>query len=460
MVKMQKCPNCGKDVRNEGKYCDQCHSFLKLKNPQIQLKRTHLRKIDCLKNTLIESSNLINENNNRISANSEIEYYFETIWSYLLETTNIKSVMDNKKISKDIFFPSLTSLNEVKGCQKYEILDEYIFFLNKKLEETKNNEEIKFNFIFYTNISSNFRKNDKFLKILKFFDLSLFSFEEFKFNENEVYYKSDFKSSFLLLKYESIGKYGDLMEEDAKKHIYLLFGYLTFIQKFDKNNHKWLLNTFNAEYNLSDLEVSCFVILNEDNKFNDFRTSQHMLYSSKNLNESKILDFERINVVYDYYEDLKKLDKSKILNVLNQFFIMYYLAGEKKDLEISFFKFWSLNEKIIKKFYGSLSDDKLVHVMGKILKIYGYYDYLIDRIPFIKGKRNLLVHEGISNINQIDRNITKLITDNLIRFLMENMKYVNNMNEYKFIFDNYNKDNNRNIELLNEFDQKNFHLIK
>ena len=118
-------------------------------------------------------------------------------------------------------------------------------------------------------------------------------------------------------------------------------------------------------------------------------------------------------------------------------------------MENSFIKFWTLAEKILKATFGQMNDESMVRYMKKILKYFGFANYIQDRIHFLRIKRNRLVHEIKDEITINDRNIIKLVVDYLILFLLNWSGEVNNNEEYKFILDNFNKtDLNRRIELL------------
>ena len=46
---MQKCSNCGSNIRNKGIYCDQCGIHLKLLNEEIKFKSSKVDSINNLK---------------------------------------------------------------------------------------------------------------------------------------------------------------------------------------------------------------------------------------------------------------------------------------------------------------------------------------------------------------------------------------------------------------------------
>ncbi len=49
---MQKCSNCGSNIRNKGIYCDQCGIHLKLLNEEIKFKSSKVDSINNLKKKL------------------------------------------------------------------------------------------------------------------------------------------------------------------------------------------------------------------------------------------------------------------------------------------------------------------------------------------------------------------------------------------------------------------------
>ena len=128
--------------------------------------------------------------------------------------------------------------------------------------------------------------------------------------------------------------------------------------------------------------------------------------------------------------------------------MLYYKASIDEDLDISFLKFWTLCERIIKN-GDDKSDDEVIKYMKKIIKLYNQPKSYQKRIYYIKEKRNLLIHENISEITQDDRNVIKSVCDLLFLFLIEFEKYVKNINEYEIFLKYFNQDNERLIEILN-----------
>ena len=244
-----------------------------------------------------------------------------------------------------------------------------------------------------------------------------------------------------------VGKNINYMEQIAIDKVYSFYGYLGFIHNFTRKSERWNINDFDLEFSELDLDILFMLTLNEDYSFDNLKSNFLLL---KRLNEEKQstwINFNRTfnvncyNLFKDADEDIKK--------EINEFFKLYYLASFEKSIENSFIKFWSLNEKIIKKISLRGSDDKLLNYMVKILKFYYENNFFAERIHSIKNKRNKLIHENINELTQTDRNLVKLISDLLIWFLITFSSEVNNMNEYQIILDYYNRSNiERNIELM------------
>ena len=94
-------------------------------------------------------------------------------------------------------------------------------------------------------------------------------------------------------------------------------------------------------------------------------------------------------------------------------------------------------------------DNEVINYMRKILKLYNQPKSYQERIYYIKEKRNMLIHENISEITQDDRNVIKSVCDLLILFLIEFEKHVKTIDEYEIFLKYFNQDNNRLIEILN-----------
>lgn len=455
---MKKCYKCGNKIRNNAKYCDKCKTLLKLKNPEIVYNLKKYESMQYLKNALIEGSKLLKtREDGTIYAEMHIEFHYETILSYLYECTNLEKQLKSQNISeKHFFYPLMNMLDHVKNYPEDEILDEFLYKINEKYRECKKNKEEVFKFIFYTNIKRNDSNKIKFKKLLDIFNLKIFEHEYFKFKDDEdERITSNFRSEYVLLEYTAKGKDLDLLEKEALNKIYLFYGYLTFIHKFKKRTERHHINQMTLNHKISDLSISSVIILNEEGGFIDFDEAYMIIDTEIKLKKSKLIKFRNINMNYDEYCLIYNSNK-KIMEKINQYLILYYLASKEEDLGNSFMKFWSLSEKIIKKINGGgyTKDESVLKYMKNVLKIYPFPKYIQNRLKFLKNKRNSLVHENKDTIKPIDRDIIKLVSECLIYFLMYEINNVNRITDYKIILNAMNQDNKNTIRILTDIESR------
>lgn len=445
---MPKCVNCGNEnIRNESKFCDICGSYLKLSNKEIQFKKDKYNSIKLLEKTLIEGVELLNnETEENHSRTFDIMLYRDLIFYYLIKTTNINNKL--QYISEDNFFNKLLTLLKNLEYSDGNILNEFLVSINEIYEKAKHENKSEIKFIFYTNIKLRDSQKEKFKELLDFFDLEIFNYTDYNF-QSENFDSKIFNSKFLLLSCSIKGKDYSFMYNIAVKKIYAFFGYLTYLANSFRTVERYNVNQFTIRHNIADLYISSVIGLDLANSFIDYEFSHRVIEASKTFKKSKLPKFNNNYFSYELYKRLTGLDNNSIIKKIFEYFSFYYLASIEEDLNQSSIKFWTLSEKIIKDIGNEMSDDKLIKYMRKILKLYKYPKYIQNRIPHIKDKRNKFIHENISNFNQNDRNIIKLVADNLIIFLIELNKNVKNIAEYKIILDYFNQDNKRTIELLN-----------
>lgn len=134
------------------------------------------------------------------------------------------------------------------------------------------------------------------------------------------------------------------------------------------------------------------------------------------------------------------MDKNEknINNFLEDILILYFKAITENDLDICFLKFWIIIERIIK-----ISHNKKINFRDELNKIFKK-SYFEDHINELYDKRNAFVHEFKSNyISQSDKNLSKLIAENLILdFFDENASIDNYEDLRKRIYKE-----NKNIEV-------------
>lgn len=445
---MQPCKNCGNEnIPENSKYCNHCGVFLKLAKQPIQFKENKSSQLKSLKETLIEGSKIIDEDEDgHLSTSKNIDYYQNLVWSYLKETTNFENEMSNEITEKEFIIHIFKILNNVKYQNDEDILNEFLVEINKIYLSSKTTNNFKIKFVFYTNIELRNSIKDKFCEMLDLFNLKIFNPNNLSF-ENEKFKKA-FKTKFIVLEYVVKGKNFYMMEKEAIKQVYLFFGYLTFLHLFRKNVDMFRANTLSLNYNLSDIKISSIFELNEDNTFIDNEFNSYcILKDSETYEKSKLIKFSNNNLFYDFYKILMKSKNKQIIYQINEYLILYYKASIEADLDISFLKFWTLSERIIKQ-GNDRPDSYVINYMRKILKHYKYPKSYQERIYYIKEKRNKLIHENISEITQNDRNVIKSVCDSLIWFLMEFEEYVENINEYEIFLKYFNQDNERLIEIL------------
>lgn len=445
---MQSCENCGNEnLPEDSKYCNHCGVFLKLAKKPIQFKENKSFQLKSLKKILIEGSKIIDEDEDgHLSTSKDIEYYQNLVWSYLKETTNFENEMSGEITEKEFIKDIFRILNNVKYQNDEDILNEFLVEINKIFLSSKATNNFKIKFVFYTNIELRDSIKDKFYEMLQLFNLKIFNLNNLSF-ENEKF-KKVFKTDYVVLEYTAKGKNFYVMEKEAIDQVYQFFGYLTFLHISRKNFDMWTVNSLSLKYNLSDLKISSIIELNEDNTFIDESGSYRILKNAENYKKSKLISFTNTLLVYDFYKILMESENKQIIYQINDYLMLYYKASIDEDLDISFLKFWTLCERIIKN-GNDKSDAEVINYMRKILKLYNQPKSYQERIYYIKEKRNLLIHENISEITQDDRNVIKSVCDLLFLFLIEFEKYVKNINEYEIFLNYFNQDNERLIEILN-----------
>ena len=445
---MQSCENCGNEnLPEDSKYCNHCGVFLKLAKKPIQFKENKSFQLKSLKKILIEGSKIIDEDEDgHLSTSKDIEYYQNLVWSYLKETTNFENEMSGEITEKEFIKDIFRILNNVKYQNDEDILNEFLVEINKIFISSKATNNFKIKFVFYTNIELRDSIKDKFYEMLQLFNLKIFNLNNLSF-ENEKF-KKVFKTDYVVLEYTAKGKNFYVMEKEAINQVYQFFGYLTFLHISRKNFDMWTVNSLSLKYNLSDLKISSIIELNEDNTFIDESGSYRILKNAENYKKSKLISFTNTLLVYDFYKILMESENKQIIYQINDYLMLYYKASIDEDLDISFLKFWTLCERIIKN-GNDKSDAEVINYMRKILKLYNQPKSYQERIYYIKEKRNLLIHENISEITQDDRNVIKSVCDLLFLFLIEFEKYVKNINEYEIFLNYFNQDNERLIEILN-----------
>ena len=455
-----KCKKCDNETRDSAKYCDYCGSYLELNNLKIRWRENKHNEKEALKKALIQCyDEIITKDgiNCNIDNPSDFNLISEVIFSYIVETTNISKIFNIDILSENDIKWYLCRLSNVKFSPKEQLLNEFLVGINNIYEDAINQEDVTCNFVFYTNIKVSDSKRDLFNEILSFFNLKSFRFENSYFDnikdqKSRSKYLKTFNTENEILLCKMVGKSRGQIFYEARNRIYLLFGFLAYMNNMGHIYERWSINPFNMDYSIVNLNIVAYLVLDENSQHEDLDHNFRLIKHSKHYDSYKF-KIERQD--YAYYDELKNFKKRKLLNLLNEYLRLYYYACNESDLDASFLKFWSLSEKIVKNVYGDTSDSNLIKKFKKILKIFDKKEFLLNRIDFLKGKRNKLVHENRSEINIMDRNVIKLVSDYLIFFIIYHFKKVKNIDEYGIILDNMAnnpqnmKDVDRKIELLN-----------
>lgn len=441
---MQKCSNCGSNIRNKGIYCDQCGIHLKLLNEEIKFKSSKVDSINNLKKIILNA--LKHLDNHYI----DFEYYTESISAYLLECTNINVILKNTGISiRTIDFHHI--LLNIHAEDNELILDNFLYELNLEYKSKKKIERRELNIIAYTNIDSKLKENKIFTDILSLFNLEIFEFSDFNFNDGEdltIEEQNYFNHNFLMFKFNSYERDYDVLKEKALNEVHAFFGYLTYSINLKKVIYKHSNNDLVLNHRLIDLKCTVLLIVESKNKIVMPKLFSEVVNGTKFVPKSNIKDLRKVPLI-----DFERKDKSNIPQKIKEYFSMYFLASSEAVLENSFINFYSLSERIIKDFANKIPDEKLISYMNKIWKINNFPDYMGQRINLIRIKRNQFVHENVRDeITTFDRNIMKIISESLICFLIDYLEIVNNIYEYKILLEYSNQDTTqkeRLIDLIN-----------
>lgn len=454
---MSNCPNCNADIDDKVKFCENCGEFIELFGKEIKYNdKKSLNDFNNLKKIIIETLKIPHDD--RVN----LKFNYENIIFYLLELTNIKNIFNNQGIDyleiKDI----LKSLND---CSEEAILYEFLLEVNNYyISQKKSIQKKYFNAIVYTNISDELLHNQNFKDILSFFNLDIFDFKEYNFKnyENEIgeYIDSDFyknnpdiiKKEFdlncIMFKYTEKVRDTNYIKYKALEEVYSFFGYLTFIEKFDRVLTKFHINDLALNNQISDLECNAVIITNQNNEIVNLYAQHKIIISANKIEKSNWNDDNNFLI-----KNFNLKDKNKISKYIKEYFYLFYLASTEKMLGNSFIKFWSLSEKILKDICGDMNDNQLRKFMANILKGFNNFESMIDKIDVIYKKRNSLVHENKhGDITQYDRILVKTIAEELICFLIKYLDDVNDIREYGIILDYHHKNDDykrRVIELIN-----------
>lgn len=422
----------------------------------IKKSKINSKDYNNLKNVLHEGSDLVKNENSRLSAESQIIYYFDLTWEYLSRISNIEKELEKNYLSKEIIRRDFFKIFEAsKKCDDDKLIKSLMKKINIRFIKSKEiNPEI-FKFVFYTNMKIHSNQKVVYNKLLNVFNIKAIKFEDIKFETEDSRILKYFRSSNELLEVQVKSRTEYHAFEEAEKIIHKFFGFLSFIQNHNKGQDKFHVNEYALQYSFTLLSILSYIILDENYSFKErFSTaSNRMHYKITNIKEEKLKFNKSLEFYFNEYEKISNSSKKEVKNNLDNILRLYYYATSENNLDSSFLKFWSLNERILKEMLGDMKDRKLLKSIKNVLKIYGKFIQIENRLDIIYEKRNQLVHENISDkITNNDRNLAKTITDHIIYFYIGFFKHVNNIKEYGFILENVHKTNTeieRSIQILN-----------
>lgn len=393
------------------------------------------RKLNSLKQTLIKSFEAIN------STRNDPKYYYETIWDLMNQKSNIKEMFVKATLSKQIYLINISSiLRKIQNNDESDILDNFLVELNKMYLEYNAMDKEQINITIYTNIPIKLKNNDNLIETLKYFNLEIFEFSSYNFEnehdlDDEIKYKFNC-SKFLMLKYADNARDYEFVKSEALNAIYSFFGYITYIHRFNYDTEKWHINEITLDHKITDLQINALIGTNSKYEIFEINRQYDMISTSIKMEKSKRIDFNN-HMPHEctLLKNVIELNNNELYDKIKDYFCLYYISALENTIENSFRKFWSLSERIIKDIHGRMKDEKLVKYMEKLLKMCQYPDKIIQRVKFIKTKRNNLVHENIhGEITQSDQAIVKIIAENLILFLICYFNEVTDIGDYKSFY--------------------------
>lgn len=389
------------------------------------------RKLNSLKQTLIKSFEAIN------SSTNDPKYYYETIWDIIVKKSNIKEKFTNATLSKQIFLDNIsTILRKTESNGESHILDNFLLELNNLYLEHLDIDKEQINIVIYTNIPVKLKNNVKLIETLKYFNLDIFEFSSYNF-ENENNLDDDIKnkfncSKFLMLKYSHNARDYEFVKTEALNTVYSFFGYITYIHRFNYDTEKWHINEITLDHRITDLQINALIGTNSNFEIYDISIQYDILDTAIEMDKSKKINFNnRMPLEPTFLKNVFEINNEKVYAKLKDYFCLYYISALENTIENSFRKFWSLSERIIKDIHGKTLDESLVKYMERILNMRKCPDKIIQRVNFIRFKRNDLVHENIhGEITQSDQAIVKLIAESLILFLISYFDKIECIEDY------------------------------
>lgn len=413
------------------------------------------------------------------SENYPFEYteLVNLLYNYLYERTNFKGELNSLKIS----YKSINLLNIFRNMINDRInfnIEEFLKYLSRELEDSRENPIKRFKFLFVTNLERN-----RFLGIPQTIDNSselsreeflkdiINSFDIKKFDVSNYSDESDTRIKELKELLEPIGVEVFEREVSARDEYYAFkeanyyfesfLGLISFIFNRFKIGTRWSsIGEEDARFFKVSAEI-IFVLINstiEDSYWSNITQNKKQIKKIlQDMNIEKLNLLEELDFVNQLLDMIQNIENKGLIEKLYTIFTNYYHATSEKTISYSFLKYWMVSEFLIQS-TGGTDSDEVLKIMKNILD-FTIKDkpFLAKRIRYLNKKRNRFVHLGEKNdINHDDKNLSKLISDSLIMFFIHSISYLRlkNMNEFKFTLKNVKleiKDIKRTQNILNLF---------
>lgn len=405
----------------------------------------------------------------------QFEEFESILFNHLFEKTNLKKELDNLKVS----FESINYLSILKKIN-YEdnYFEKFLELLNYEINRIRDLNCKKYTLLFTTNIrglkcrDSKDKTDSKIIRIINnecevvtVFEkiLNLFKIESIEkkryYDEKKMNYDDlsvsekifDVVSSYSgeVLRIDFNSRNGTYAVDKANFIFEAFLGFLSYIHNYLVITHR---EGSSEDFRMFKIKARHLFLYSDDDGENlgyDIPYQDLADDFKKELYELKLVDLgsdlrimEKINLCSRFYNMAKDIENDGLLDVLYNVFSLYYSATSAKKLDYSFFKFWIITEYLI-KIHGGKTDDQMLRIMKRIVKLYYKDPFLSKRIDFLNKKRNKLVHEGeINLITQDDRNLSKIIADCLLDFYLFSIQQfeLNNLSDFDFLITNIGKD--------------------
>lgn len=235
------------------------------------------------------------------------------------------------------------------------------------------------------------------------------------------------KSKYKYIKVTIWARNHNYAQKIATKYVEIILGFIAFSQNYGRET----ITIIGHLQELTQLKLNYIFLFREGNYFIGYSFDDKS--DDKKIYDLTGTDISNLNKLLTQFNNAKQ----EIQEILSKAISVYYSGLAEKDIEYSFFNFWKALEAITLKKKGIPHIEIAKRLKSALINITKLDEHKIDRIYSL---RNNLVHGGIYNINQYDRNLLKSYVEYMIAFFMFKLiKY--NIEEIQTIFQFLQKDN-------------------